>query len=114
MSTTNIIVGVAICAVFGGLTIAIRHRIRDVFAALLVVGIAALAIAVSIDQVQQYRDQKAAQSTIAQSETPAVSGSSAAPPAQPPVVLPIRPTMMQGPSAAAAPPAVPNPFAGNR
>jgi thiol:disulfide interchange protein len=117
MLASNIIIGIGLVAVFGGaLIIAWRRRDRNLFSVLFVVGIAALAAAVTIVRVDQYQAQKAEASQVAKSQPAqpmAASGSSVEPTAKPPIGLPILPPMVRGPSGAAAPPAVHSPYAGN-
>ena len=113
MSTTNIIIGLAIGMVLGGLIIALRNRRNDVFSGLLVVGIVGIAIAVTIVRVQQYRDQKAASATVAQAQPVDAIGTPTAPPAPPPVGFPRLAPLVRGPSGSAAPPVAVNPYAGN-
>ncbi len=112
MSASNISIGIALGAMFGALIIVWQRRYRDLFAVLFVAGIAALAVAVTIVQVEQYRAQKAVNDAAVQSEKVTASGMVAGPPPQPPVALPSRPPMVRGPTGSAAPPAVENPYAG--
>jgi hypothetical protein len=113
MSTTNIIIGIVIGLLLGGVALVWRQRYRDVFGALLVLGIAALAVAVTMYQVEQYRDEKSAVQTSAGAEpaTPSADGPSGPPP-RPLVNIPSPPPLMRGPTGSAAPPAVENPYAG--
>ena len=68
MSTTNLIIGLALGVLFGGLIIAFRTRFRDVFAALLVLGVVVLAVVVTIMRVDQYREEKATGTPVAESQ----------------------------------------------
>ena len=117
MSAPNlaIIIGIALGVLFGALIILWRRQYRDLFAVFLVVSILALAVVVTIYQVDQYWAQRAEQAQIAQSQpaSPPPSGSSMEAPAKPPIGVPILPPMVRGPSGAAAPPAVHSPYAGN-
>ena len=110
MSLTNIIIGLALGTALAAVCIALWRRYRDVFAVIFVIGIAALAIAVTVYRVHQYRSQSAADASAAQqSEPPATFGDSTAP-APPPVMVPVRPPLAGGPTGAAAPQAAENPF----
>jgi hypothetical protein len=113
MSTTNMIIGLALGVLLGALIIAFRHRFRDVFAALLVLGVIVLAVAVTIWRVDQYRDEKAtAAPPMAESQVlPLGAGGPAGPPPKPPVALPPS-SMGRGATGSAAPAAVENPYAG--
>jgi hypothetical protein len=112
MSTTNLIIGLGLGVVLGALIIAFRHRFRDVFATLLVVGVVAVAVAVTIWRVDEYRDQKAATGgTVAESHAMPGVGVAPGPPPKPPVALP-PPSIGRGATGGAAPPAVENPHAG--
>jgi hypothetical protein len=115
MSTTNVIIGLVIGVLLCGAILLWRNRYRDVFGVVLVLGIAALAAAVTVYRIHQYRETQATAETAApsqaQSETPPANTGGGSP--QPPVILPSRPPLIGGPTGAAAPPAVQNPYAGD-
>ena len=111
MTTTTylIIAGIVIGVLCGALAIWGRGRYRDVSSVLLVVGILVLAVGVTVQQVDQYSQQRvvASQSIpAAQPDSLAASGGSMPPAARPVPILP--PLGMRGPSGAAAP----SPYAG--
>ena len=115
-STFLIIIGLILGLLFGAVTVIWRQHYRDIFAGFLVVGILALAVIVTISQVQQYRTQKAEASRLAQSQpvpVPPVAGSggSLEPRARRPAASPMLP--MGGLRGAAAPPAAHSPYDGN-
>ena len=68
ISTNAIIIGLILGVLFGGAIIVWRQRYRDLFGAFLVVGILALAVVVTIYQVDQFRAQKAEANQLAQSQ----------------------------------------------
>lgn len=112
MSTTNLIIGLALGVLLGAVMIAFRNRFRDVFAMLLVFGIVVLAVAVTIWRVDQYREDKATAAPIAESQVPP---SSTVPPGtrpQPAFGRANSPALGQGATGGAAPPVVENPYAG--
>ena len=112
MSTTNVILGLALGVLLGALIIVFRNRFRDVFAALLVVGVVVLAVAVTMWRIDQYRDEKATGTPVADSQaTPPVAEVPPGPPPKPPIGLPPA-SMGRGLTGGAAPAAVDNPYAG--
>lgn len=109
MATYLIIAGIVVGVVCGAVAIWGRGRYRDFSSVFLVFGILVLAIGVTVQQVNQYRQERvvASQSVpAAQPEPMAASGGSMPPAARPVPILP--PLGMRGPSGAAAP----NPYAG--
>jgi hypothetical protein len=113
ISTNAVIIGLILGVLLGGALIVWRQRYRDVLGALLVVGILALAVIVTIYQVDQFRAQKAEQAQIAQSapiQPSSGSGSSMEPPGKPPVGFQVLPPGGRG---TAAPAVVHHPSAGN-
>ena len=109
ITTYLIIAGIVLGALWAGLTIWGRGRWGAVSPVFLVVGILAAAVGVTIQQVDQYRQQRivSAQTIPAAPEPMAASGGSM-PPA-PPHAVPILPPLgMRGPTGAAAP----SPYAG--
>ena len=113
MSSTMII-GIALGVLLAALVIAYRTRARDMFGGVFVVGIAALAIAVTIVRVQQYHQQHAAAAALAQQNqlsAQAMPAPLSNPPVAP-VALPTVGPMVKPPTGAAAPPAAPNPHFG--
>jgi hypothetical protein len=113
MSTTNMIIGLALGVVLGALIIVFRNRFRDVFAMLLVLGVVVLAVAVTIWRVDQYREEKATAAPVAESSQamPQGAGIPAGPPPKSMVGLP-PPSMGRGATGSAAPAVVENPYAG--
>jgi len=112
MSTTNLIIGLALGVVLGALMIVFRHRFRDVFSALLVLGVVVLAVAVTIWKVDEYREQKATAAPVAESPVmPPGAGLPPGPPPKPPIGLPPG-SMGRSATGSAAPQAVENPYAG--
>lgn len=112
MSTTNLIIGLALGVVLGALIIVFRHRFRDVFAMLLVVGVVALAVAVTILRIDEYRVQNATGGTVAESQSMAPGAEvPPGPPPKPPIGLP-PPSVGRGATGSAAPAVVENPYAG--
>ena len=112
MSTTNMIIGLALGVLLGALIIVFRNRFRDVFATLLVLGVVVLAVAVTIWRIDQYREEKATATPVAESQAmPPGAGVPPGPPPKPPVALP-PPSMGRGATGSAAPAAVENPYAG--
>jgi len=110
MSTNTIIIGIALGVLLAAAIILLRNRPRDVFAVILVAGIAALAIAVNIDRVQQYWQQAGTAAAAAQKQPEvAVNGMPTTPPAPPPVAVPVAP-LIKGPTGGAAPEAAQNPY----
>jgi hypothetical protein len=108
-ATYLIIVGIVIAVLCGALAIWGRGSYRNLSSVFLVVGILVLAIGVTVQQVDQYRQQQALAMQTAPAAQPApmeASGSSMPPAARPVPILP--PLGMRGPSGAAAP----NPYAG--
>lgn len=86
-----------------------RGRVRDVVSVFLVVGILVAAVGVTVQQVDQYRQQRLVATQAIPPAPPApisASGGSMPPAAGPVPILP--PLGMRGPSGAAAP----NPYAG--
>ena len=112
MSTTNLIVGLALGVLLGGLIIAFRNRYRDVYATLLVLGIVALAVAVTIVEVSRYDEQKATTGPVAENQPAASAAIPPGPPPKPPIGVANPPPMGRGLTGGAAPPAVENPYAG--
>ncbi len=113
MSTTNIIIGIVLGLAIAGVMITLRNRPRDVYSALLVVGIAALAITVTIIRVNQYQEEKASENAVTPLAEPATaSGASAEPPPHPPVAVPVPSPGMRGATGSAAPAAARNPYLG--
>jgi predicted lipid-binding transport protein (Tim44 family) len=113
MSTTNMIIGLALGVLLGAVIIAFRNRFRDVFSMLLVLGVVVLAVVVTIWRVDQYREEKAAAVPIADSQGPPPNaGIPPGPPPKPPVGLP-PPSMGRGATGSAAPAAVEKPYAGD-
>src|SRR4051794_37062464 len=89
MSTTNLIIGLAIGVLLGALIIVFRNRFRDVFATLLVLGVVVLAVAVTIWRVDQFRDQKTTGPAVAADQSmPPGAGLPPGPPPKPPIGLP--------------------------
>ena len=112
MSTTNLIIGLALGVLLGGVIIAFRHRYRDVFATLLVLGVVVLAVAVTIWRIDQYREEKPMGTPVAETQImPPGAAVPAGPPPKPPIGLPPA-SMGRGATGSAAPPAVENPYAG--
>jgi len=112
MSTTSMIIGLALGGLLGALMIVFRNRFRDVFSMLLVVGVVVLAVAVTIWRVDQYHDEKATPAPVAEGQaTPPGAGIPAGAPPRAPVGLPPS-SMGRGAIGSAAPPAVENPYAG--
>lgn len=111
MSTT-VIIGVALGILAAGMLIAMRNRYRDLFSAIFVFGIAALAVAVTIIRVQDYRENQAAVANSAgQNQQVSANGAPAGPPPQAPVIVPTPASpMMRGPTGGAAPEAAQNPY----
>ena len=112
MSTANMIIGLALGVLLGALIIVFRNRFRDVFATLLVIGVVALAVAVTVWRIDQYREDKATGSSVAESQ--AMPPAAEVPPGQrpkPPIGLPPA-SMGRGLTGGAAPAAVDNPYAG--
>lgn len=95
MSAVNIIIGIALTAMFCGVIIAWWHGHRDLFSVLFVACIATLAIAIGNPRGGQHADQK----------TRPVSA------VQPPAA-PARAPMTSGPTGSPAPPAVGQFYAG--
>jgi hypothetical protein len=103
MTTTNIIIGVALAIFFGALIVAWFRNYRNFFAAALALGIAAAGVAVTAYRVQQYNEQKAVvHSERAAIQTSPVYGSSAPPIGQRPAIFPRQPVIMGGRAGAAA------------
>ena len=112
MSTTSIIIGLALGGLLGALMIAFRNRFQDVFSMLLVVGVVVLAVAVTIWRVDQYREEKPTGAPVAETQTvPPGAEVLAGPPQKPPIGLPPA-SMGRGATGSAAPAAVENPYAG--
>lgn len=108
-ATYLIIVGIVLAVLCGALAIWGRGRYRSLSSVFLVVGILVLAIGVTVQQVNQYRQQRTVAmqtAPAAQSTETAGSGSSMPQAARPVPILP--PLGMRGPTGAAAP----NPYAG--
>src|SRR5207302_276225 len=97
VSTHTIIIGVVLSVMFGVLIILWRRQYRDLFGAFLVLGLLTLAVVVTIYQVNQYREERALATQIAQSQPIEATGSSSGPPAQPPVGTRILPPMAAAP-----------------
>jgi MFS family permease len=113
MSTTNLIIGLALGILLGGLIIVFRNRYRDVFATILVLGVVVLAVAVTILRVGQYREQRAAPGSVAEDQAvPPGVGVPPGPPPKPPIGLANPPPLGRGLTGSAAPQAVENPYAG--
>ncbi len=109
MATYLIIAGIVLGVLCTALTMWGRGRWAQVSPVFLVVGILVAAVGVTIQQVDQYRQQRivSAQTVPAAPEPMAASGGSM-PPA-PPHAVPILPPLgMRGPAGAAAP----SPYAG--
>ena len=85
MSSTNLIIGLALGVLLGGLIIVFRHRYRDVFATILVFGVIVLAVAVTILRIDQYQEQKA--TPVAEAQLAAPDAAPAGPPPKPPIGL---------------------------
>jgi hypothetical protein len=101
------ILGIVFVVAFGALIVGRRLR-ANVFSVLLVVGIAALAVAVTVVRVHQYRDQEAASGGVSQPGVEAPEA--AAPPAAPtPSGWQTMSPMVKPPTGAAAPPAARHP-----
>src|SRR5437868_3297686 len=113
ISSHTIIIGIVLGVMFGVLIILWRRQYRDLFGVFLVLGVLTLAVVVTIYQVNQYREQQAIATQIAQTQPAEATGNSSGPPAQPPLGTRILPPMAGGLRGAAAPPVVPNPHAGN-
>src|SRR5437762_5822889 len=110
MSTTNLIIGLALGVLLGALIIVFRNSYRDVFATILVLGVVVLAVAVTILRVSQYQEQKATARSVAETQPGAAATLPGRPP--PPVVPPSGPFPRPGLTGSAAPPAVEQPYAG--
>lgn len=118
MSTT-IMIGIVVGLVLATVIFALRRRTEDIMPVLLVIGVAGVAIAVTVVRVQQYRDQQAA--AAAANESVAVNAPASAaqggPPAmtngppREPIAVPVPPPGMHPATGGAAPPAAPNPYA---
>ena len=112
ISTTVIIIGLVLGGILGAAIVIWRQYYRDLFGGLLVAGILALAVVVTIYQVNQYRTQKAEAALLAQSppaQPEPMSGSSS----PPPVAVPMLPPGVRGATGAAAPAATHSPYAGS-
>ena len=110
MSSTNLIIGLALGVLLGGLIIVFRHRYRDVFATILVFGIIVLAVVVTILRIDQYQEQKS--TPVAEAQIAAPDAAPVGPPPKPPIGLANPPPMGRGLTGGAAPAAVENPYAG--
>lgn len=113
MSTMQVIIGLALGVLLAIFIVVFRRRHRDIFAVLLVAGVVAMGVAVTVYEVEKYREEKATAADSAEPAAPSTyAGLPAGPPPKPPVAIPMRPPLIGGPSGSAAPPAVENPYAG--
>ncbi|MGE5269342.1 MAG: hypothetical protein ACM3JG_06670 [Thiohalocapsa sp.] len=106
------LIGIALGVLCAAAIVIGRNRYRDLFAVFLVLGVLVLAVVVTIEQVDQYRAQRATGAgvpQVAESQPPAFAGSSTAPQPHPVIIPP--PLGMRGPTGGAAPAAA-NPSAG--
>lgn len=119
MTTTTIIIGLAIGFGVAAILWMLRGREADAMGVLLIAGLAALAAVVTVVRVQQYRDQQAtiaaANPTVA-AATPSEGPSGPPPltngPPREPINIPVMGPGLHPATGAAAPAAVPNPYAG--
>lgn len=113
VSMTNVIIGVALGFLLAGIIFWLRNRPRDAYAVVFVLGIAALAVAVTMIRVDEYREHKAVSGSSAAPDAPVTPAGLPAggPPPKPLAAVP-PPPLMKGPTGGAAPAAVENPYAG--
>lgn len=115
MSISNVVLVATAAAMLLALLLAWKRQYRNLFAILLFLGVAGIAILVTVVQVTQYRADKAATPVVTQSSPGPQPLATAAPPMQPaaqPVLMPPPPPMMRGPTGSAAPPVAHNPYLG--
>lgn len=123
MSTSTIVIGLVIGLVLAVIIWWLRGRPADTMGVLLVAGIAALAIVVTIVRVQQYHDQQAAaaaaNTNLAANAPAGAAGSPDAPPLtngppREPINLPTVAAGVHPATGGAAPAAAPNPYSSSR
>jgi hypothetical protein len=116
MSTIIIVIAIILGVALAGLLVAFRSRYRDLFSVAFVLGVAALAVAITILRIDQYRsDQAAATAFATRSAPPSIPAAAPVPPGpqpQAPISLPSYGPMVRPPTGGAAPAAVPNPYTG--
>ena len=117
MSTTNWLFALAAAAaIFAVVLLAAWRRHPNVAAVLVVAGIVALGVVVSVDRVNEFQQQQTLQQEVARNTgtapQPLAGSGGSAMPMQPPGIVPAPMNLMRGAAGAAAPAAAKDPYLG--
>ena len=104
ISTLSLVLGIAIGIALAVLLVGFRTRYHDLFPALLVAGIAGLAIVVTILRVDQYWSSPQPATATTEAYAPAYGGGKPQSRPEPPTGLRSFGPMVRGPTGGAAPP----------